>query len=145
MRDTLHGAGRHVSAWHTFGARSQQGREIVRAMSAIPQGQAPQRVCPKCSTVARTVDAHCPYCGSSYRRRGPWLGIAFATLFATAAILLGVLAMLVDFGDQLDNELEDQVDVVQRDFDRDVRRLEDRIEGELDERLPPSTTTSPSG
>ena len=69
------------------------------------------------------------------------------TLLATAAILLGTLAMLVDFGDQLDTELEEQVDVVQRDFDRDTRRLEDRIERKLDERLPPpaATTTPPEG
>jgi hypothetical protein len=54
--------------------------------------------------------------------------------------------MLVDFGDQLDTELEEQVDVVQRDFDRDVRRLERRIEQKLDERLPPAgTTTEPQG
>jgi hypothetical protein len=119
----------------------------VRVVSAVPPGQPPQRVCPKCSTVARTVDAHCPFCGSSYRRRGPWLGVLFATLLATVAILVGVLAMLVDFGDRLDQELEDQVDVVQRDFDRDVRRLEDRIERQLDERLPQAggTTTVPEG
>lgn len=111
-------------------------------MSAVPPGQAPQRICPKCSTLARTVDAHCPFCGSPYRRRGPWLGVAFATLLATVAILVGVLAMFVDFGDRLDTELEDQVDVVQRDFDRDVRRLEQQ----LDERLPPPTTaTTPEG
>ena len=109
-------------------------------MSAVP-GQPPQRICPKCSTIARTVDAHCPFCGSSYRRRTPWLGVAFATLLVIAAILVGVLAMFVDFGDRLDTELEDQVDVVQRDFDRDVRRLEDRIDRTLDERLPPVTTT----
>lgn len=114
-------------------------------MSALPPGQAPQRICPKCSTVARTVDAHCPFCGSSYRRRGPWLGVGFVALLATAAILLGTLAMLVDFGDRLDSELEDQVDVVQRDFDRDVRRLEDRIEQQLDERLPSPTTPEPQG
>ena len=81
----------------TFVAPSAHGRDIVRAMSAVP-GQPPQRICPKCSTVARTVDAHCPFCGSSYRRRSPWLGVAFATLLVTAAILVGVLAMFVEFG-----------------------------------------------
>ena len=115
-------------------------------MSAVPPAQAPERLCPKCSTLARTVDAHCPFCGSSYRRRGPWLGVAFATLLAIAAILVGTLAMFVDFGDQLDRELEDEVDLVQRDFDRDVRRLEDRIDRKLDERLPAApTSTTPAG
>lgn len=113
-------------------------------MSAASSGQPPQRICPRCSTVARTVDAHCPFCGSTYRRRGPWLGLAFAAVLVITAILVGTLAMLVDFGDQLDTELEEQVDIVQRDFDRDVRRLERRIERDLDERLPPApTTTSP--
>src|SRR3712207_3732944 len=104
-------------------------------MSAMPAGQPPQRLCPRCSTIARTVDAHCPFCGSSYRRRGPWGGVLLATVLATGAILIGVLLMLIDFGDRLDDELNDQVEVVQRDFDRDVRGLEDRIERELDERL----------
>jgi hypothetical protein len=115
-------------------------------VSALPSGQAPQRVCPRCSTIARTVDAHCPFCGSSYRRRGPWLGVAFVALLATAAILVGTLAMLVDFGDRLDTELNDQVQVVQRDLNRNVRQLEDRIDQKLDERLPPAgTTTTPGG
>ena len=94
----------------------------MRAMSALPPGQAPQRICPKCSTIARTVDAHCPFCGSSYRRRGPWLGVGVRRrCWPPPRSSLGMLAMLVDFGDQLDTELEEQVDVVQRDFDRDVR------------------------
>ena len=110
----------------------------MRAMSAVPPApQAPQRCCPRCSTIARTVDAHCPHCGSPYRRRGPWGTVALATLLATAVILAGVFALLLDFGNRLDQELDDEVDVVQRDFDRDVRRLEERIERELDERLGP--------
>jgi len=44
--------------------------------------------------------------------------------------------MLSAFGDELDRELDDQVEVVQRDFDRDVGQLERRIARELDERLP---------
>lgn len=92
--------------------------------------------------MARTVDAHCPFCGSSYRRRSPWPAVVFATLLVIGAILLGTLLMLAEFGARLDDELNDQVEVVQRDFDRDVRRLQDRIERELDERLPNSGTGS---
>ena len=115
-------------------------------MSAVPTGQQPpQRVCPRCSTLARTVEARCPFCGSAYRRRGPWGGVALATILATAVILGGVVLLLIDFGDRLDRELEDQVDVVQRDFDRDVRGLEDRIERELDERLGPGGAVPPTG
>ena len=122
-------------------------RDTLRAVSALSPGQPPQRVCPRCSTIARTVDAHCPFCGSSYRRRGPWGGVFIAAVLAVGVILIGVLLMLVDFGEQLDRELNDQVETVQRDFDRDVRQLEDRIEQELDERLGPpgATTTTPGG
>ncbi len=71
--------------------------------------------------------------------------LLLAALALTAGATLGGTAlMLQSFGDELDRELEEQVDVVQRDFDRDVGRLEDRIERKLDERLPP-TTTSPQG
>jgi hypothetical protein len=108
-------------------------------MSSVPPGQPPQRLCPRCSTIARTVDAHCPFCGSSYRRRGPWGGVALATVLVVAAILAGTTLLLIDFGNRLDDELNDQVDTVQRDFDQNVQDLQDRIERELDRRLPPPT------
>ena len=108
-------------------------------MSATPAAQAPQRACPRCSTIARTTDAHCPHCGGSYRRRSPLPAIAAMLALSVAAVLAGFALMLGAFGQTLDDELDDQVDVVQRDFDRDVRRLERRIEQTLDERLPAPT------
>ena len=107
--------------------------------------QPPQRVCPRCSTVARTVDPRCPYCGTSYRRRSV-LGPIVAALLVTAAIVLGGVAlMLVAFGDELDRQITDQVDTVQRDFDDSVTQLEDRITRELDERLSQGAATAPGG
>ena len=101
--------------------------------------QPPQRVCPRCSTVARTVDPHCPYCGTSYRRRSS-TGALVAAVLATAVLVLGGMAgLLVWFGNELDRQITDQVDVVQRDFDRSVTQLEDRIERELNERFPEGT------
>ena len=108
-------------------------------------GQPPQRVCPRCSTIARTVDAHCPFCGAAYRRRGPWLGVALTALLVTGAVLAGVALMLIDFGSRAERELDTQVQTVQRELDRDVRGLEDRIERELDERLPQGGTAIPGG
>ncbi len=102
----------------------------------MPAAQPPQRVCPRCSTIARTVDRQCPFCGRSYTRRGPWAAIAAAALLTIAATLAGVALMLTAFGDSLESELDDQVQTVERGFDRDVRRLERRILGELDERFP---------
>ena len=52
-------------------------------------------------------------------------GVAVMLLVSTAVILGGVYYMLVQFGDELDSELDTQVQTVQRDFDRDVRRLRD--------------------
>jgi hypothetical protein len=109
-------------------------------MSATPAAhQPPQRACPRCSSIARTADAHCPFCGASYRRRSQIPAIAALLLLFTAASLGGTAAMLSAFGDDLDRELDEEVEVVQEDFDRDVRRLERRIERELDERLGPPT------
>lgn len=107
-------------------------------MSAAPPGQAPQRVCPRCSTIARTVDAHCPFCGSSYRRRGPWGALFFTAVLVTGAVLAGTLLLLVSFAGRLQTELDDQVGIVQRDLNRTVGRLEDRIQRDLDRRFPQS-------
>jgi hypothetical protein len=101
--------------------------------------QPPQRVCPHCASIARTAEARCPFCRRTYRRRSPVPALALALLLAVAATLGGTALMLQSFGDTLDRELEEQVDVVQRDFDRDVRGLERRIEEELDRRLPAPT------
>ena len=98
--------------------------------------RAMQRVCPHCSTIATTTEGRCPHCRTRYRRRSPLPAFLVALLLATAVTLGGTLLMLQSFGDSLDEELEEQVDIVQRDFDRDVRRLERKIEDELDRRLP---------
>ena len=108
----------------------------MRAMHASSAAQPPQRVCPHCSSIARTGDAHCPFCRRGYRRRSPLPALLAAVLVAAAATLGGTALMLQSFGDSLETELDEQVEVVQRDFDRDVRGLEQRIEEELDRRFP---------
>ena len=99
-----------------------------------------QRVCPHCSTIASTAEARCPFCRRAYRRRSPLPAFAATLALAVAITLGGVALMLQSFGDSLDQEREEQVDVVQRDFDRDVRGLERKIEEELDRRLPAPVT-----
>src|SRR5918997_1497603 len=106
-------------------------------MHASSAAQPPQRVCPHCSTLARTAEARCPFCHGRYRRRSPLPALVAALLLTVAATLGGTALMLQSFGDSLETELDDQVGVVQRDFDRDVRGLEQRIEEELDRRLGP--------
>jgi uncharacterized paraquat-inducible protein A len=105
-------------------------------MSAVPQSQPPQRVCPHCSTIARTGERRCPYCGSSYRRRGPWGAAIFAALLTTVAVLAGVVVVVTIALDRAERELDRTVEDVQGQVDRDVRQIEQRIERELDERLP---------
>ena len=121
----------------------ERRRDRLVRMSATSAPQAPQRVCPRCSSICRTADAHCPFCGRSYRRRSPVAAIAAMLAVAVATILAAIALMLTAFGDELDTELEEQVDVVQRDFDRDVTGLESRVERRierlLDERLPATT------
>jgi hypothetical protein len=104
-------------------------------MVARSPGAPPQRVCPHCSTLAYTEEAHCPWCGRSYRRRVlPWVAVM---LLVTAAVVLGgVAAMLLAAGQELDQQLDSQVQTVEEGFDRDVRRLQRDIRRELDRRLP---------
>ncbi len=96
---------------------------------------APQRVCPHCSTLAATAEAHCPWCGRAYRRR-TLPGVAALLAIAVLVALAGVGAMLLAFADTLDRQLDDAVTTVQRDLDRDVRGIERTLTDALDERLP---------
>lgn len=68
-------------------------------------------------------------------------GPLVALLLVHAALVLGgFYLMLVEFGDQLDTELDEQVTNVQADVERDLdrveRRLVRRLRIELDARIP---------
>ena len=104
----------------------------------------PERVCPLCSTIARTADSHCPYCANPYRRV-PRGGVGPLTLVAlllvhAALVLGGFLVIVLEFGDTLEQELDRQVSVVQRDIEEDldgvVRDLKREVTEQLDARLP---------
>ena len=116
------------------------------AMHASSVAEAPQRVCPHCSTIARTTEARCPLLpprATAAARPSP--AFLVALVLAVAATLGGVALMLQNFGDRSTQELDEQVDVVQRDFDRDVRGLERRIEEELERRFPAPELRAGSG
>jgi uncharacterized paraquat-inducible protein A len=96
-----------------------------------PPTSAPQRVCPRCSTLAHTAEPRCPWCGGSYRRR-TLLGVAALLLVLAAVVLGGVAAMLAYAAREADREVtrvreavEDELDGVQR-----------SVREELDRRLP---------
>ena len=103
-------------------------------------GEAVQKVCPHCSTLAYTSDGRCPWCGRSYRR---WLWPAvLAVALVQAALLLGVAAYgLTLAGDELDRRLDTQVDRVRRDLDRQFGDVRRGVREELDRRLPDAGTT----
>ena len=105
-------------------------------MGATPAAQPPQRLCPRCSTITRTVERDCPFCGTSFLRRRSWGALLAAMVLAVAATLAGTALLLSSFGGVLEEELDDQVQVVERDLDREVRGLERRLLRELDRRLP---------
>lgn len=102
--------------------------------------QALQRVCPHCATIAVTPERTCPHCRRSYRRGSvlPW--VAALALLQTALTIGAVAYLLTTFGKTLETELDDQVQVVQRDFEREIEGLDRRVRRdlrrELDARLP---------
>lgn len=110
-------------------------------MSAA-SGQAPQRVCPHCATVAATAADRCPWCERSYRRRtvSP---VAALLLLQTVLIVGGIALLLVAFGAAVDDELDDKVERVERNLDRDFDGIQRDVRRELDRRLPPTVTPTP--
>lgn len=70
-----------------------------------------------------------------------WVALA---LVHAVVVLGGVYLMLVEFGDQLDRELNSQVEQVQRDLERDFDDLEEdfrrEVRRELDRRGIPTVT-----
>ena len=101
-----------------------------------PAGDAAQRVCPSCSTVALTADRRCPWCGASYRRR-LWPALLAVAAVQTAIVLGGVALLLLSAGEELDRRLDSSVEAVRRDLDVSLGRVERSVRAELDRRLPP--------
>jgi RNA polymerase subunit RPABC4/transcription elongation factor Spt4 len=99
-------------------------------------GEAVQKVCPRCSTLAYTGDGHCPWCGGSYKRRR-WPALLALLVVQTALVLGGVAYMLVAAGDELDSRLDDEVSRVERDLDTSFDDVQRSVRQELDRRLPP--------
>jgi hypothetical protein len=100
-------------------------------------GEAVQRVCPACSTVAFTTAQRCPWCGAGYRRR-LWPALLAVAVVQAAIVLGGVALMLAAAGNELDRRLDDAVRTVQRDVDSTLGDLQQSVRSELDRRLPPA-------
>ncbi len=106
---------------------------------ATPPAPALQRVCPHCATISVTAERNCPWCRRPYSRR-LLLYVALFALVQTAVTIGAVALLLTVFGDTLETELDEQVEVVQRDFEKEIDGLDTRVRRELrrelDQRLP---------
>ena len=98
-------------------------------------GEAVQKVCPRCSTLAYTGNRRCPWCGGSYRRR-TWPALLALLLVQTVLVLGGVAYMLVVAGEEVDQKLDGEVSRVERDLDASFDDVQRSVREELDRRLP---------
>ena len=98
-------------------------------------GEAVQKVCPRCSTLAYTGDGHCPWCGGSYKRRlwpallGCWW-CRRRSCSAASAYMLAVAA------DEVDRSSTRRSRGCERDLDRSFDEVRRSVREELDRRLP---------
>ena len=98
-------------------------------------GEAVQKLCPRCSTLAYTGDRRCPWCGGSYKRR-LWPTLLALLLVHGVLVLGGVAAMFAVVGNEADKRLDEQVERVERDLDRSFEDVQRSVREELDRRLP---------
>ena len=98
-------------------------------------GEAVQKVCPRCSTLAYTGDRRCPWCGGSYRQRA-WPGLFVVLVVQTVLVLGGVAAMFVVAGREVDDKLDTEITRVERDLDQSFQTVERTVREELDRRVP---------
>jgi RNA polymerase subunit RPABC4/transcription elongation factor Spt4 len=105
-------------------------------------GEALQRVCPHCSTVAYTAEKRCPWCGGGYARR-IWPALLIAAILQTA-VLLGIAAALAaPVSDEVDQRLDEKIRAVQSDLDDSFGSIRRDVRAELDRRLPALPTPTP--
>ena len=98
-------------------------------------GEAVQRLCPHCSTLAYTSDDRCPWCGRGYARRS-WPALLAVAVVHALLVLAGVAVLLLAAGRELDLRINREVRTVQRDFDDGVDAIRRDLRRELDRRLP---------
>ena len=98
-------------------------------------GEAVQKVCPRCSTLAYTGDRHCPWCGGGYKRRR-WPALLALLVVQTVLVLGGVAYMLTVAGEEVDDKLDDEVSRVESRLDASFDEVERTVREELDRRLP---------
>ena len=98
-------------------------------------GEAVQKVCPRCSTLAYTGDRHCPWCGGGYKRR-LWPALLVLLVVQSALIAGGLAYIGTVAADEFDERVDDEVTRIQRDLDRSFEGVRGAVRQELDRRLP---------
>jgi hypothetical protein len=97
-----------------------------------------QRVCPHCARISYEGGRRCPYCGRGFRRSVLPAVAVMLTVFA--AVVLGAMyLMLVSFGNELEEQLDREVERVEREFERNLDGIRRDVRDELDRRLPSPT------
>ena len=97
-----------------------------------------QRVCPHCARISYDSGRRCPYCGRGFRRS---VVLPIATMLTVFAVLVlgGMYAMLVAFGNELDDQLDREVTRVERELEQNFDGIQEDVREELDRRLPEPT------
>jgi hypothetical protein len=97
-----------------------------------------ERVCPHCARISYEDGRQCPYCGRSFRRSGLLPIAAMLTVFA-AVVLGGVGLMFLAAGREVDEQLDREVQRVERELERNFDSIQLEVREELDRRLPEPT------
>jgi hypothetical protein len=97
-----------------------------------------ERVCPHCARISYEDGRRCPYCGRSFRRSILLPVAAMLTVFA-AIVLGGVALMFVVAGREVEDQLDREVQRVEREMERNFDGIQREVREELDRRLPEPT------
>ena len=97
-----------------------------------------ERVCPHCARISYEDGRRCPYCGRSFRRSVLLPVAAMLTVFAVV-VLGGVALMFVVAGREVEDQLDREVQRVEREMERNFDGIQREVREELDRRLPEPT------
>jgi hypothetical protein len=98
-----------------------------------------QRVCPHCARISYDEGRRCPYCGRGFRRGSGLLPIAAMLAVFAAVVLGGTALMLLAAGREVDEQLDREVQRVERELERNFDGIQRDVREELDRRLPEPT------
>ena len=99
-----------------------------------------QRVCPHCARISYDSGRRCHYCGRAFRRSVLPVLAALLTVFAVV-VLGGMYLMLVAFGTEMEDQLDREVQRVERELESNFDGIQRDVREELDRRLPEPTAS----